>query len=281
MEPDTHQKVAIVTGAGGTLASEMALALARKGHKIALLGRSINKLRAVEDQIKAEGSNALSISVDVTDIQAVEKVRDLINAELGIATILINSAGGNKHTAITTVREYDPKELDQNEKDIRGFFNLDMQLFKGVLEANTMGTVIPCQVFGKDMATLKGGNIINMASMVSFRPLSRVAPYIMAKMGIVGFTQWLAAYLAPANIRVNAIAPGFFPNDRSRQMLTTPEGGLTKRGEAIINQTPMRKFGEAKQLVGTMNWLLDDEASGFITGTVIPVDGGFLVSPII
>ena len=151
-----------------------------------------------------------------------------------------------------------------------------MDTFLDVVKVNTMGTVIPCQVFARDMASNHGGSIINMASMNSFRPLSRVAAYGMAKAGINNFTQWLAAYLAPANIRVNAIAPGFFINDRSKKILFDEDGSLSSRGESILRQTPLKRFGEAQELIGCMNWLIREKDSGFVTGTVIPVDGGFM-----
>jgi len=218
----------------------------------------------------------LCLSTDVTDLKAVENARKEIIEKLGIATILINGAGGNQTEAVTTINEFDEKELSRPEEGFRGFFNLNMDLFKEVIESNTMGTVIPCKVFGKDMAINGGGTIINIASMNSYRPLSRVCAYGMAKAGIANFTQWLATYMAPANIRVNAIAPGFFLNERSKKLLTTPDGGYTNRGASIIRQTPMKRFGESNELVGCMNWLIDDKAAGFVTGTVIPLDGGFI-----
>lgn len=268
-------KTAIVTGAGGTLCSEMARALARQGIKVALIGRDINKLKKTESDITGQGGTAISVSADVSDKDAIEDARKIILKELGVPQILINGAGGNQTEAITNINEFDPDELNKTPQ-VKGFFNLDMDRFKSVIEVNTMGTVIPCNVFGVDMAENGGGCIINIASMNSYRPLSRVAAYGMAKAGIANFTQWLAAYLAPANIRVNAIAPGFFLNDRSRKLLLTPDGDFSERGASIIRQTPMKYFGEARELIGCMNWLIDDEASGFVTGIVVPVDGGFL-----
>jgi NAD(P)-dependent dehydrogenase (short-subunit alcohol dehydrogenase family) len=268
-------KVAIVTGAGGTLCSEMARSLARRDIKVALIGRDMEKLKRTESEILAENGTALSISADVSDQQAIESARSIILEKLGIPHILINGAGGNQTEAITNINEFDRNELSDFPQ-VKGFFNLDMNRFKSVIEINTMGTVIPSYIFGADMAKNGGGCIINIASMNSYRPLSRVAAYGMAKAGIANFTQWLAAYLAPANIRVNAIAPGFFLNDRSRKLLLTPEGGFSPRGESIIRQTPMKHFGEAHQLIGCMNWLIDEESSGFVTGIVVPVDGGFL-----
>jgi NAD(P)-dependent dehydrogenase (short-subunit alcohol dehydrogenase family) len=243
--------------------------------KTALLGRDIAKLQKTEAEIKANGGIAISVSCDVTDMKSVENARDVILAELGVPTILINGAGGNQSDAITTINEFDERELG-GEPQVRGFFNVDMDIFRSVIETNTMGTVIPCRVFGAEMAKAGGGSIINFASMTGFRQCSRVGAYGIAKAGIINFTSWLAAYLAPAGIRVNAIAPGFFLNDRSRKLLLKPEGGFSERGANIIRQTPMKRFGEASELIGCMNWLIDDDASGFVTGVTIPVDGGFL-----
>jgi NAD(P)-dependent dehydrogenase (short-subunit alcohol dehydrogenase family) len=273
-----HHKAAVITGAGGTLCSAMARSLASQGVKVALLGRDINKLNKVEEEIRTSGGIAISVSVDVTDQKALERALVEITGKLGVISILINGAGGNQTEAITTTNHFDSKELSSKDPAFRGFFNLDMDRFFDVIKTNSMGSILPCYVFGRAMAGNGGGVIINIASMSSFRALSRVAAYAFAKAGIVNFTQWLGAYLAPANIRVNAIAPGFFLNERSTKLLTTPEGGYTERGQSIINLTPMRKFGTADQLIGTMNYLLDDKASGFLTGVTISVDGGFLAS---
>lgn len=147
-----------------------------------------------------------------------------------------------------------------------------------MIRINTLGTVIPCQVFGREMAALGRGSILNFASMNSYRPLTRVPAYAMAKAGVVNFTQWLAVYLAPANIRVNGVAPGFFVNERCKKILMTPDGGLTARGQNVMDHTPLKRFGEAKELLGAVCWLLDDEWAGFVTGVTLPVDGGFLAS---
>lgn len=269
-------RVAVVTGAGGTLCSEMSRELAKQGIKVALLGRDLAKLKLVEEEIRERGGTAISISTDVISEEEVRKARNEIVKKLGPCSILINGAGGNQMEAVTTLTAFDPKELAQGTSSDRGFFNLNMDTFLSVLQVNTMGTVIPCQIFAKDMAQNGGGTIINIASMNSFRPLSRVGAYGMAKAGIANFTQWLATYLAPANIRVNAIAPGFFINDRSRKILFNSDGSTSERGDNILRQTPLKRFGEAKELIGCMNWLINDNDAGFVTGTVIPIDGGFI-----
>jgi NAD(P)-dependent dehydrogenase (short-subunit alcohol dehydrogenase family) len=275
MSAAIKDRVAVVTGAGGTLCSVMAKNLAAQGYKVALLGRSLEKLKVVEEEIIQAGGEAISVSTDVADEASVASAKDIIETELGICHVLINGAGGNQNDALTNITEYDEKEL-LNDGSVKGFFNLKMDIFKSVIEVNTMGTVIPSFVFGRGMAALQRGVIINIASMNSYKPLTKVGAYGIAKAGIANFTEWLAAYLAPANIRVNAIAPGFFLNDRSRKIMFNEDGSQTARAKAVLAHTPMKRFGEAPELVGCMNWLINDEAAGFVTGIVVPVDGGFL-----
>ena len=273
-----ENRIAVITGAGGTLCSEMARNLALQGYKVALLGRTLDKLKVVEDEIKAASGIAISVTADVANEESVIAARDIIEKELGICTVLINGAGGNQNDAIPNLIEFDEREL-LNDGSVKGFFNLNMSVFQSVIDINTMGTVIPCFVFGRSMAKQKQGSIINFASMTSYRPISRVGAYSIAKGGIVNFTQWLAAYLAPANIRVNGIAPGFFLNDRSRKIMFNEDGSQTARAQNVLRQTPMKKFGEAPELIGCMNWLIDDRNAGFVTGITVPVDGGFLSCP--
>jgi len=273
----SDNKVAIVTGAGGTLCSVMAINLASQGYKVALLGRSLDKLKLVEAAINEAGGVAISISTDVADEASVNAAKEIIEVELGIPSVLINGAGGNQSEALTNISEFDDKEL-LNDGSVKGFFNLSMDVFSNVINVNTMGTVIPCFVFGKMMAANKRGVIINIASMNSYRPLTKVGAYGIAKAGIANFTQWLAGYLAPANIRVNAIAPGFFLNERSRKIMFNEDGSHTARANSVLAHTPLKRFGEAPELIGCMNWLISDEAAGFVTGIVVPVDGGFLAS---
>jgi hypothetical protein len=277
MENRNEGKVAVVTGAGGTLCSEMARSLASQGYKVALLGRTIEKLKIVEEQIQNNGGIAISISVDVSDRQSIISANEIIKEKLGICSVLINGAGGNQPDALTNITEFDERELEETP-EVKGFFNLDMDIFQNVINVNTMGTVIPSFVFGKEMAKQKEGCIVNIASMNSYRPLSKVGAYGMAKAGIANFTQWLAGYLAPANIRVNAIAPGFFLNERSLKIMYNEDGSQTDRAINVLGHTPMKRFGEASELIGCMNWLIDANAAAFVTGIVVPVDGGFLAS---
>lgn len=272
-------KVAVVTGAGGTLCSAIAVELARLGAKVALLGRTVAKLEPVTAAIRAAGGTALPLSVDVTDAAAVEGARQRIAKELGQCAFLINGAGGNRNDAVTTTTEFQPAEIsDARPENMRGFFNLDPGIMLDVIKLNTIGTLIPCQVFGRDMARQGRGAIVNFASMNSYRPLTKNLAYSLSKAGVVNLTQWLAAYLAPAGIRVNAVAPGFFANERSRKILMTDDGGLTARGQNVMAHTPMKRFGEAQDLLGAVCWLLDDERAAFVTGITVAVDGGFSAS---
>lgn len=272
-------QVAVVTGAGGTLCSVIAKELAERGSKIALLGRSVEKLQPVADEIIAAGGTALVIPTDVNEVDQVEKACAEVIEKLGVCRFLVNGAGGNQAIACTSTVEYDEKELsDDKPEDMCGFFNLDMAAVDSVIKTNTTGTILPSQVFGREMAKLGRGNILNFASMTSYRPFTRVPAYAAAKAGIINFTQWLSVYLAPAGIRVNAVAPGFFVNDRSRKILMTPDGGLSMRGQNVMSHTPQKAFGKAEELLGSVFWLLNDNEAKFVTGITVPVDGGFLAS---
>ena len=279
MSMEWQGKVAVVTGAGGTLCSVIAAFLAEKGMKVVLIGRTKEKLDKTAAIIESKGGVYRIECSDVNDMAALADIANRVAAEWGPCRILVNGAGGNNINAMTTNTAYNPVEITSDKPDdMRGFFDLDMDVFANVLKTNTVGTVIPCQIFGKQMAAAGGGSILNFASMNTYRPLSRVSAYAMSKAAIANFTQWLAAYLAPANIRVNAVAPGFFVNERSIKYLRTPDGGLSARGENVMHHTPMQRFGEAQDLLGCVEWLLDDEKAAFVTGITVPVDGGFLSS---
>ena len=313
-------KVAVVTGAGGTLCSAIAKDLARQGAKVVLIGRTREKLEKVAEEIGRAGSplpavngqNARCPSVrvepgDVTDEGAMMEIAERVAAEWGPCRFLINGAGGNNVKAMPTRLRFSDEDLkaeigmdarretrdangDQKTIDTshvsrptslpadRGFFDIDMEAFKSVLEINTLGTVIPSRIFGLQMAKAGGGAILNFASMNTYRPLTRVAPYAMSKAAIANWTMFFAQYMTTAKVRVNAVAPGFFVNERSRAYLMTPDGGFSARGQQVIHHTPMGRFGAADELLGCVNWLLDDEKSGFVTGITVPVDGGFLAS---
>ena len=301
-------KVAVVTGAGGTLCSAIAKDLARQGAKVVLVGRTREKLEKVAAEIAGPGVRIEP--ADVTDEKAIQEIADRVAAEWGPCRFLINGAGGNNVKAMPTRLRFCEKDFESplftngnchncsqiananstrstcstrldNPKELpadRGFFDIDMEAFKSVLEINTLGTVIPSRIFGLQMARAGGGAILNFASMNTYRPLTRVAPYAMSKAAIANWTMFFAQYMAPAKVRVNAVAPGFMVNERSKQYLMTPDGGLSPRGEQVMHHTPMGRFGEAQDLLGCVNWLLDDSVSSFVTGVTVPVDGGFLSS---
>jgi NAD(P)-dependent dehydrogenase (short-subunit alcohol dehydrogenase family) len=291
MNPNFQDKVAVVTGAGGTLCSAIAKHLATLGCKVVLVGRTREKLEKVAEDIVglAPGAPAPLIApCDVTDEAAINALAERVLSELGPCRFLINGAGGNNPAAMPTRLRFSEADLAANAKAgaeeqpplaaDRGFFDISMEAFRSVLEINTLGTVIPSRAFGLQMARAGGGAILNFASMNTYRPLTRVAPYAMAKAAIANWTQFFAQYMAPARVRVNAVAPGFMVNERSRKYLCTPDGGLSPRGEQVMAHTPMGRFGEAEDLLGCVEWLLDDTRAAFVTGITVPVDGGFLAS---
>ena len=273
-------KVAVVTGAGGTLCSAIAVDLAKKGAKVVLIGRTREKLEKVSAEIAAANGVCRIEPGDVTDEKAMQDIADRVAAEWGPCRCLVNGAGGNNVKAMPTrlrFSEADYAPTPDFAKE-RGFWDIDMAAFKSVLEINTLGTVIPSRIFGLQMAKAGGGSILNFASMNTYRPLTRVAPYAMSKAAIANWTMFFAQYMAPAKVRVNAVAPGFMVNERSKQYLMTPDGGLSPRGEQVMHHTPAGRFGEAQDLLGCVDWLLDDAKSAFVTGITVPVDGGFLAS---
>jgi len=273
-------KVAVVTGAGGLLCSSISAHLAANGARVALLGRKKEALDKVAAGIRAQGGTAMTVPCDVTEIASLEAARKVVLNELGVPWFLINGAGGNQAEAITTTTEFDAAEIAADKPEgLRGFFNLTPAKIDDVIRTNTLGTILPVQIFGRDMAEAHRGSILTFGSMTSYRPITRVVAYTTAKAGVVALTQWLAAYLAPAGIRVNGVAPGFFVNERSRKILMNPDGTLSARGENVMHHTPMKRFGMANELLGTVMWLLNDEASGFVTGNMVAVDGGFLSCP--
>ncbi len=276
MKHQFENKIAVVTGAGGTLCSEIAIRLAEEGAHVFLVGRTEEKLTRVADVIRNANGQASVFACDVTDAAAVAELAAKV-VEAGGCDYLINGAGGNNQKAMPTITKFDPRELDGNlPEGERGLYDIDMDAFRSVLDINTMGTVIPTVEFARQMVKKGGGSVINFASMNSYCPLTRCFAYAMSKAAITNLTQSFAAYYAPANIRINAIAPGFMVNERSKNYLGTVEDGLTKRGESVINHTPMGRFGQAADLVGCVKWLLNADASAFVTGITVPVDGGFL-----
>lgn len=263
---DLSGKVAVITGAGGVICSEFAAALAECGAKVALLDIDEAAAKQVADGI---GENALAVRCNCLDKADIMRARDKVHAAFGEADILINGAGGNNPRA-TTDNEYMTPDLT----GVKDFFALEESGLKFVFDLNITSAFLVTQVFAADMVK-RGGNIINISSMNAFTPLTKIPAYSAAKAGISNFTQWLAVHFAPCGIRCNAIAPGFFVTKQNKTLLFNADGTPTPRTGKILAATPMRKFGEVSDLVGCLLWLTNDAASGFVTGTVIPVDGGF------
>ena len=268
---DLSGKVAVVTGAGGVLCSDMARALAACGAKVALIGRTMEPLLAVAETIKAEGGVAAAYTANVLDRAALEAAAEKIHAELGKVDILLNGAGGNNPRATTEKEYYESGDLDA---DTKSFFDLDDEGVQTVFNLNFSGTLIPTQVFAKDMVET-GGNIINISSMNAYTPLTKIPAYSGAKAAINNFTQWLAVHFSRTGIRVNAIAPGFFSTKQNAALLWNADGTPTARTGKILAATPMGRFGKSEELLGALLYLVSDEAAAFVTGVVIPVDGGF------
>ncbi len=259
-------KVAVVTGAGGIICSEFAKALAKEGAKVALLDINEEAAKKYADEI---GENAIAIKCNCLDKTSIIEAKKLINEKWGKVNFLINGAGGNNPRAST-----DNETMSPDLEGVKDFFALEESGLKFVFDLNITSAFLVTQVFAEDMVKT-GGNIINISSMNAYRPLTKIPAYSAAKAGISNFTQWLAVHFAPCNIRCNAIAPGFFVTNQNRSLLFNEDGTPTARTGKILAATPMKKFGEISDLIGTLIWLADDKASGFVTGTVIPVDGGF------
>jgi NAD(P)-dependent dehydrogenase (short-subunit alcohol dehydrogenase family) len=274
MKVDLNGKVAVVTGGGGILCSVMAKALARNGAKVAILDLHLESAQAIVDEIVADGGSALGLACNVLQRDEVEKAKDIITAAFGPVDILVNGAGGNRPEATTGI-EFHDSELDISDESIRSFFDLEAEGIEFTFKLNFLGTLIPSQVFAKSMAKEGTGVIVNISSMNAFTPLTKIPAYSAAKAAVSNFTQWLAVHMSKSGIRVNAIAPGFFLTDQNRALLTNEDGSPTERGEKIVSQTPMGRYGSPEELTGTLLWLVSDEASGFVTGTIIPIDGGF------
>jgi len=262
---DLTGKTAVITGGTGVLGSAMARGLADAGTNIVLVGRKQDAGNALVSSLTSSGYKALFVQADVLDADQLVRAKEKILSTFGTIDILVNAAGGNLPGAIIMP--------DQN------FFDLQMDEFQKVVDLNLKGTVLPTKVFCDVMAKQKKGVIINIASMASFKPITRVVGYSAAKAAVDNFTQWLAVEMAKKfgeGLRVNAIAPGFFITEQNRKLLTNPDGTYTPRGESAIKQTPFGRFGEPDELIGTLIWLCSD-ASKFVTGVTVPVDGGFNV----
>lgn len=271
---DLKDKTVVITGGGGVLCGMFAKALAKTGAKIAILDLNPDAANSVAAEIEKDGGIAKGYAANVLDIDIMRGVRDEIAKDFGICDILINGAGGNNPKG-TTTKEYLFPEDVKGAEDIVTFFDLDPAGISFVFNLNFLGTLIPTQVFAKDMAENGGGCIVNISSMNAFCPLTKIPAYSGAKAAVSNFTQWLAVHFSKVGIRVNAIAPGFFVTNQNRGMLINADGSYSARAEKIVSQTPMGRFGEPEELIGTLEFLINEDAASFVNGVVIPVDGGF------
>ena len=269
---DLSGKTAVVTGAGGVLCSMFAKVLAQCGAKTAILDLNLEAAQKVADEITAEGYAAKAYKANVLDKEVMEEVHKAVLADFGPCDILINGAGGNNPRATTANEYYFPGDID---KDIANFFNLDKDGVSFVFNLNFLGTLIPTQVFAQDMLNREGCNVLNISSMNAYTPLTKIPAYSGAKAAISNFTQWLAVHFSKVGIRVNAIAPGFFVTKQNQALLFNEDGTPTPRTGKILAATPMERFGKPEELVGALMFLLNNAAASFVTGVVIPVDGGF------
>ena len=263
---DLSSKVVAITGAGGVICGEFSKALAACGAKVALLDVNFEAAKKIADEI---GENAIAVRCNCLDKNSIAEAKNIVEESFGKVNFLINGAGGNNPRATT-----DNETMTADTQNVKDFFHLDESGLRFVFDLNIMTAFLVTQVFAEDMVKT-GGNIINISSMNAYRPLTKIPAYSAAKAGISNLTQWLAVHFAPCNIRVNAIAPGFFVTNQNRNLLFDEKGQPTARTAKILAATPMKKFGEISDLTGALLWLADDSASGFVTGTVIPVDGGF------
>ncbi|MFO7870722.1 MAG: SDR family oxidoreductase [Kiritimatiellia bacterium] len=272
---DLSGRTVLVTGGGGVLCGSMAKALGECGASVAVADLREDAARKVASEIEQAGGRSTAVACSVLERKSLEKANEQVEKEFGPVDILVNGAGGN-HPKGTTSKEYlTPEDIRNKAKDVISFYDLDPEGIEFVFNLNFLGTLLPTQAFTRAMAERQSGVIINISSMNAFTPLTKIPAYSAAKAAVSNFTQWLAVHFSRVGIRVNAIAPGFFLTDQNRSLLTDKNGDLTPRGRTIVGQTPMRKFGTPEDLTGVLLWLVSNEASGFVTGVVIPVDGGF------
>lgn len=275
----THEnlkgKVIVITGGGGVLCSAFAKDLAAQGAKIAVLDLREEAAQVVVDEINATGGTALAVGCNVLEAESLEAAKAKVTAELGTCDILINGAGGNSPLGTTTKETLELCDIAEKAEGVKTFFDLDAKGIEFVFNLNFLGTLLTTQCFAKDMVGKEGASILNVSSMNSYRPLTKIPAYSAAKAAISNFTQWMAVHFADVGIRVNAIAPGFFSTNQNKTLLYNEDGSLTARSNKIISHTPLRRFGTPEDLTGALLFLCDNEYSSFVTGIILPVDGGF------
>ena len=268
-------RVAVVTGGGGVLCADFAKSLAKQGVKVAILDLNEAAAQKVADEINADGGVAIAVGCNVLQQESMENARNIIAEKLGTCDILLNGAGGNNPKGTTTKETLEKIDLVEKDENIKTFFDLDANGISFVFNLNFLGTLIPTQVFARDMAEKENTCIINITSMNAYRPLTKIPAYSAAKAAVKNFTEFMAVHFADVGIRVNAIAPGFFSTNQNKALLWNEDGTPTDRTKKILNATPMKRFGESEELTGALMFLCDEAYSGFITGTSICVDGGF------
>lgn len=272
LDTDLSGKVAVVTGAGGVLCGYFAKVLARAGAKVALLDLNEEAAAAYAAEIAEEGGIAKAYACNVLDKDICYAAAEKVEADLGPCDILVNGAGGNNPKATTDKEYFEPGDIDA---DTKSFFDLDAEGVGFVFNLNFLGTLIPTQAFARQMVGRKGCNILNISSMNAYTPLTKIPAYSGAKAAVSNFTQWLAVHFSKVGIRVNAMAPGFFSTKQNAKLLWNEDGTPTARTGKILAATPMGRFGESEELEGGLLFLINEEAAGFITGVVLPIDGGF------
>ena len=268
---DLQGKTAVVTGGGGVLCSAFAKALAECGASVAVLDLRKEAAQAVADEINVSGGKAIGVACNVLERESIAAACDEVLAAFGGVDLLLNGAGGNNPRATTDRETFSLSDLDE---EVKTFFDLKPEDVSFVFNLNFIGTLLPTQVFAREMAK-RGGTIINVSSMNAYRPLTKIPAYSAAKSAVSNFTQWLAVHFADSKIRVNAIAPGFFATAQNQALLFGPDGTPTEWTGKILAATPMKRFGQPEELIGALLFLADERASGFVTGVVLPVDGGF------
>lgn len=266
-------KTVVITGGGGVLCSGFAKVMAGQGCNVAVLDLKLEAAARVVAEITGSGGSAVAVEANVLDMDSLNRAHDEVAVAFGKCDILINGAGGNNPKGTTSKEYFEPGDIENS--DVLSFFDLDFKGVSFVFDLNFLGTMMPTQVFAKDMLGRKGCTIINISSMSAFKPLTKIPAYSAAKAAVSNFTEWLAVHFAGQGIRVNAMAPGFFDTAQNHALLFDAEGKPTARSEKILARTPMGRFGEPEELAGTLLWLADENASGFVTGVVVPVDGGF------
>jgi NAD(P)-dependent dehydrogenase (short-subunit alcohol dehydrogenase family) len=267
-------KTIVLTGAGGVLCSTLALAFAKQRNKVAVLDLRKDAADKVADKINKAGGQAIGVAANVLEKDSLLAAKKVINDAFGKVDILVNGAGGNHPLGTTSNPYLEAADLANKTEGFKTFFDLDVNGIQFTFNLNFIGTLLPTQVFATDMVGREGCNILNISSMNAFTPLTKIPAYSGAKAAVSNFTQWLAVHFSKVGIRVNALAPGFFLTDQNRTLLTNEDSSLTERGQQIIDQTPMGRYGEPEDLVGTTLWLCGEGAK-FVTGVVVPIDGGF------